>query len=88
MDLLPAFDAQIYVPPITTLEEIDSVLSQLSPPPFSDGERGRIMGLLRESGVEGRLSIGVKKLVYVVEMSVRSEERVERFVEGVGECVR
>jgi vesicle-fusing ATPase len=75
---LSSFDAELRVPPITDLTALDHVLDAVEL--FrSPRDRARAVGMLREAGMgshEGRLSIGVKKLLNVVEMARQEPEAV------------
>ena len=75
---LSSFDAELRVPPITDLTALEHVLEALEL--FSSArDRTRAVGMLREAGMgtrEGRLSIGVKKLLNVIEMARQEPEAV------------
>ena len=70
MDLGDAFLADIRVPNITSLRSVDHVLreTQLF---ADDAARQRCLQLLAHAGLEqeGRLSIGIKKLLSEIEMA-------------------
>jgi vesicle-fusing ATPase len=69
MDVMDAFAADIRVPPIASLEQIDYVLRDIAL--FrSANEAQRAVQLLQQAGFgqEGRVSIGVKKLLSMAEM--------------------
>ncbi|KAI9494540.1 P-loop containing nucleoside triphosphate hydrolase protein [Zychaea mexicana] len=78
MDMTEAFNSQIYVPTITTLEGIDIVLQQLGL--FTDNERQRTMSLLEQAGMENKVAIGVKKLLMIIEMARQDADKIEKFV--------
>ncbi|KAI7877416.1 AAA-domain-containing protein [Lichtheimia hyalospora FSU 10163] len=78
MDMADAFNSEIYVPTITSLEGIDIVLQQLEL--FTDAERQRTMSLLQQAGMEQRLAIGIKKLLMVIEMARQDADKIEKFV--------
>lgn len=64
------FDADIRVPPITNLRALDRVLDEVQL--FSSrSDRGRALGMLEQAGFseEGRLNVGIKKLLSVIEMA-------------------
>jgi vesicle-fusing ATPase len=75
---LSSFDAELRVPPITDLTALDHVLEAVEL--FgSSRDRTRAVGMLREAGMgtrEGRLSIGIKKLLSVIEMARQEPEAV------------
>ncbi|KAI9464300.1 AAA-domain-containing protein [Russula earlei] len=74
---LSSFDAELRVPPITDLKALDQVLEAVEL--FrSPRDRARAVGMLRQAGMgtEGRLSIGVKRLLSVIEMARQEPEAV------------
>ncbi|KAI9431295.1 AAA-domain-containing protein [Lactarius indigo] len=75
---LASFDAELRVPPITNLTALDHVLEAVEL--FrSTRDRARAVSMLREAGLgtdDGRLSIGVKRLLSVVEMARQEPEAV------------
>ncbi|KAK4687823.1 vesicle-fusing ATPase, partial [Tremellales sp. Uapishka_1] len=77
MDVLSAFDTDIPISPITSLEEVDHCLREVKL--FeSAGEQQKAMKMLQDArfGEEGRgdLMIGVKKLLSMAEMSRQDPE--------------
>ena len=75
-----AFDAQIRVPPINNLASLDHVLREVEL--FtSERDHRRCMDLLQQSGFgeDGKLNVGVKKLLSLVEMARQDPEPVETF---------
>lgn len=80
MEMTDAFDAQIRVPPINTLAALDHVLREVAL--FSsERDHRRCLDLLGQSGFgeEGKLNVGVKKLLSLVEMARQDPEPVETF---------
>lgn len=75
---LSSFDAELRVPPITDLTALDHVLEAVEL--FrSSRDRARAVGMLREAGMggeDGRLSIGIKRLLSVIEMARQEPEAV------------
>lgn len=56
---------------------------------FNEDERRRAFGQLQAAQVDTRLSIGVKKLLMMVEMARQDVDKVEKFVWAVqDECLR
>jgi vesicle-fusing ATPase len=94
---LASFDAELRVPPITDLNALDHVLEAVEL--FrSSRDRARAVAMLREAGLgpeHDKLSIGVKRLLSVIEMARQEPEAVaERltsslmglgFVDGYGD---
>ncbi|KAG2193738.1 hypothetical protein INT46_011349 [Mucor plumbeus] len=81
MDMTDEFSAEIYVPTITSLEGIDTVLQQLEL--FSDNERERALSILQQANMDQKLTIGVKKLLMIIEMARQDEDKVEKFVNTI-----
>ena len=75
---LASFDAELRVPPITDLTALDHVLEAVEL--FrSPRDRARAVNMLRQAGMgpdDGRLSIGVKRLLSVIEMARQEPEAV------------
>ncbi|KAG8965470.1 transport between ER and Golgi ATPase protein [Tulasnella sp. 419] len=85
MQMSEVFDSQIRVPPISSLRSLEIVLREMQLFGTSD-ERRRAMALLDQAGFghEGRLMVGVKKLLTVVEMARQEPEGVaERLVSAL-----
>ena len=75
---LSSFDAELRVPPITDLNALDHVLEAVELF-HSARDRSRAVNMLRQAGMgteEGRLSIGVKRLLSVIEMARQEPEAV------------
>lgn len=70
MDALAAFDAQIHVPSISKLRHLDLVLRQVDL--FQEeGSQERAIELLKQAQLNesGKLLIGIKRLLAIVEMA-------------------
>ncbi len=81
MELTDAFDADIRVPPLTTLSAVDAVLHEVDL--FaSEGEYRAARALMERAGfgTEGRLNIGVKKLLQMAEMARQDADPAEKLV--------
>ena len=85
MEMLDAFNSSVYVPNITGLNAIDVVLREMKV--FSENEQQRAVQSIRASGVEGKLSVSVKKLLYMAEMAAQDVDKVDKFVETIRESV-
>ncbi|OBZ87652.1 Vesicular-fusion protein sec18 [Choanephora cucurbitarum] len=81
MDMTSEFSAEIYVPTITSLESVDIVLQQLEL--FEDAERERALSLLSQANMDHKLTIGVKKLLMIIEMARQDENKVDKFVNAI-----
>ena len=76
------FDSELRVPPLSSLRSLEFVLREVDLFRNSD-QRRSAMGMLEQAGFaeEGRLMIGIKKLLSVVEMARQEpEETAERLV--------
>lgn len=83
MDLSDAFNAEIYCPNITNLSEVDTIVEEVKL--FDSKERVRAMTRLTESGVDKKLSIGIKKLLMLIEMARQDEDKVDKLVSCLSE---
>jgi len=81
MEMTDAFDADIRVPPITDLNALESVLHEVEL--FSsDKEHEKAFNLLEQAGFgqEGKLNVGVKKLLSMAEMARQDPDPAEKLV--------
>jgi len=79
------FDSQIRVPPLMDLRALDIVLKEVDLFPASN-ERRRAIGMLEQAGFgqEGRLNVGIKKLLTMIEMARQEPEAgAERLVSAL-----
>jgi vesicle-fusing ATPase len=83
MELVDAFNTSVYVPNITTISSIDNALQQLGT--FDDASRRQLSQSLTNAGLSGRISVGIKKLVYMSEMASQDEEKVEKLFQALSE---
>lgn len=74
MELTETFSADIFVPAISSLTEVDYVVRAAALFP-SAAEHTRAMALLQQSLVESRLRIGIKKLISEMEMARLDDEQ-------------
>lgn len=77
MQMTEIFDAEIRVPPISHLAALERVLAAVELPP---GERQRAMAMFEQAGFrsEGRLNVGIKKLLSVIEMARQAEDVADK----------
>ncbi len=52
---------------------------------FNETEHSRAMHMLVNAGIDGRFSIGIKKLLMIAEMARQDVDKVEKFVAGIQE---
>ena len=80
MDAMDSFSSTLYIPAITTLPSLAFLLRDVAL--FSSAnEEAHAMELLEQAGMgDGRLTIGVKKLLSLVEMCRQDRE-------GAGEAI-
>lgn len=81
MEMVDAFDAEIRVPAINNLQSVAAVLKEVQL--FSDERSLRhCLGLLEQAGFagEGKLNIGVKKLLTMAEMARQDPDPAEKLV--------
>ncbi|KAG8903113.1 transport between ER and Golgi ATPase protein [Tulasnella sp. 403] len=77
------FDSQIRVPPVASLQSLETILREVELFRSSD-ERRRAMTMLQQAGfaASNTLNVGIKKLLGIVEMARQEQEdgRAERLV--------
>ncbi|RKP03847.1 hypothetical protein CXG81DRAFT_9017 [Caulochytrium protostelioides] len=83
MEVTDAFNADLYVPNITDLASVAMVLTKLEL--FTPEEQQRALMLFQQSGMDRRLSIGIKKLLMIIEMARQDMDRVDKFVSSLTE---
>ncbi|KAI8898909.1 P-loop containing nucleoside triphosphate hydrolase protein [Globomyces pollinis-pini] len=83
MDLIDAFNASVYVPNITDFSSIDTVLAHLDA--FNEIERRTVLDGLTRAGLNTRISVGIKKLIYMSEMATQDEDKVSKLVTAISE---
>ncbi|KZP00226.1 AAA-domain-containing protein [Calocera viscosa TUFC12733] len=85
IEMSDVFDSEIRVPPISDARSVETVIRELKL--FgSETEYRRAMDKMRQAGLsgEGRLNIGIKKLLSVVEMARQEPEAVaDRLVQSL-----
>ena len=83
MDMSDAFNAEIYVPNVTDLSAVDTIVGGLEL--FSTAERKKAIEMTKEQGVDKKLSIGIKKLLMLIEMARQDEDKVDKLVSCLSE---
>jgi len=79
MDLMDSFSSELYVENVRKLEEVNVVLKSLQL--FqSDEERRSAISTLNKSGLEGKLSMGIKKLLMTIEKARQDKDPFARFI--------
>ncbi|KAK9720430.1 transport between ER and Golgi ATPase protein [Basidiobolus ranarum] len=78
MDMIDAFNADIYVPNITQLSAVDIVLKELAL--FNEQEHQSALSSLQHELQNQNVSIGIKKLLNVIEMARQDVDKVEKLV--------
>ena len=81
MEMVDAFDAEIRVPAISNLSSVATILKEVEL--FSDErELQHCLSLLEQAGFggEGKLNIGVKKLLTMAEMARQDPDPAEKLV--------
>ncbi|RHZ57043.1 hypothetical protein Glove_395g6 [Diversispora epigaea] len=79
MNMSDCFNSEIYVPHISELSAVDTVLQELTL--FNDEERIRVLEILQEDEI--KLKIGIKKLLMIIEMSRQDVDKVDKFVSTI-----
>ncbi|KAJ1950263.1 transport between ER and Golgi ATPase protein, partial [Dispira parvispora] len=79
MDMLDNFNAEIYVPPIRDVASVEFVLKDLQL--YNQQELTQVMRSLYDEGVDTRLSLGIKKLLMIIEMARQDPQtKVEKLL--------
>ncbi|KAG0342587.1 transport between ER and Golgi ATPase protein [Podila humilis] len=79
MDLMDSFSSELYVENVRTLAEVNTVVKSVDL--FqSDNERRTAIATLAKSGLEDKLSMGIKRLLMTVEKARQDSDPVGRFV--------
>ncbi len=79
MGMMDAFNADIFVPNVTKIEEIISVLNSVKT--FSEADtRYLCQSLPRMLGEDKRISLGIKKLIMIMEMASQDPNPTEKFL--------
>jgi vesicle-fusing ATPase len=65
------FDAEIFTPTINSISAVEAVLKEVKV--FTDDELVQVVQQLRAANLEGKLNIGVKKLLMVAEMAKQDD---------------
>lgn len=84
MQMTEIFDSEIRVPPISSLDSVERVIGEVEL--FrSSNDRQRGMQMLEEAGfgVEGKLNVGVKKLLSVIEMARQADDPAEKLTSAL-----
>jgi vesicle-fusing ATPase len=81
MELIDAFNTTTYVPNISSLEGIESVLADFSS--FDIESRNGVIQRLRDANTNEKISIGVKKLIYMIEMAAQDVDKVDTLVYAI-----
>ena len=80
MDMSDAFNAEIYCPNVTDLSAVDTIVDSVKL--LNPSEKRKAIDMLVELKVDKKLSIGIKKLLMLVEMARQDgDDKVEKFVE-------
>lgn len=83
-----AFDSELRVPPISSLSSLQRVIEEVQLFPTREAT-GHAMGMLQQAGFGGseedvtpKLSIGIKKLLSIIEMSRQEPSSVAERLTG------
>lgn len=86
MEMADVFNAEIKVPNITDLSAVEKVVQEIKL--FNDGEHRKAFEMLSQCNLEGKLTLGIKKLLMISEMARQDVDKVEKFVGTVqDECI-
>lgn len=71
LDMSDFFDAEIFIPTISSISAVEAVLKEVKV--FTEDELAQVAHQLRANNLEGKLNIGVKKLLMVAEMAKQDD---------------
>jgi vesicle-fusing ATPase len=81
MELLDVFNTSTYVPNITSIEGIAEVLKDLGS--FDTASQNQVLNSLIAAGISSKISIGVKKLIYLIEMACQDVDKVTTLIDAI-----
>lgn len=79
MDVLNTFDAEIPVPTVSSLKDLDEILKSVNP--FSDKERHHVISEIESITASKDVKVGIKKILSILETSRQDEDVSTRFVD-------
>ena len=86
MDFMNSFDAEIPVPTVPSLRELDEILKSVDV--FDRQTRKSILHELENMNPTGEVKVGIKRILSILETSMQDEDAAGRFVsllvEGIG----
>ena len=83
MELVDAFNTSIYVPNITSLSSVEILLNSLGS--YNPREVQDVISGLKTSDADNKISVPVKKLIYMTEMAVQDSDKVDKLVQSINE---
>lgn len=81
MELLDSFNTLLYVSNVTQMNSIDIVLKKLGS--YNDNECELLNKMLMDANLDGKISIGIKKLIYMSEMASQDEDKVAKLFSNI-----
>ena len=86
MDFMNSFDAEIPVPTVPSLRELDEILKSVNV--FDSQTRKIVLQELESMNPTGEVKVGIKRILSILETSMQDEDAPGRFVsllvEGIG----
>jgi vesicle-fusing ATPase len=86
MDFMNSFDAEIPVPTVPSLRELDEILKSVNV--FDSQTRKTVLQELESMNPTGEVKVGIKRILSILETSMQDEDAPGRFVsllvEGIG----
>ena len=83
MELVDAFNTSVYVPNITTLGSLEILLNSLGT--FQPREVDDVLNGLKSAKIDTKISVPVKKLIYMTEMAIQDSDKVDKLVQSITE---
>jgi vesicle-fusing ATPase len=86
MDFMNSFDAEIPVPTVPSLRELNEILKSVNV--FDSQTRKNVLQELENMNPTGEVKVGIKRILSILETSLQDEDAAGRFVslliEGIG----
>jgi vesicle-fusing ATPase len=79
MDVLNSFDAEIPVPTVSNLKDLDAILKSVQA--FDDNDRTGVLREIESITASKDVKVGIKKILSILETSRQDEGVASRFVD-------
>lgn len=76
MELIDSFNTSAYVSTICTTDSINIVLEKMGT--FTKDETAQLSQRIKNAEIDNKISIGIKKFIYMSEMASQDEDKVDK----------